>query len=230
MNIDRPVEIENLHTRQRHRQAKKSWLTALAMCAITSLLLACHTEPSITTTEWVREVKPQMREGDIVFRKGNSTASRAVTLSGGQEEIYSHVGIVIYNTYTDRLEICHAVPGESSDKVDVVKTDSIEEFFKPTKAYAGMIVRVQCDDTTARHAARYAFRQYLNKKNFDHDYDMHDTSALYCTELVVRAYETIGIDLVEDRIRHLHVPKYTGDFIFPSAINNSKYITIISKY
>lgn len=205
-------------------------LLVITTYAIACILSACRVEPSNQTTEWVNQIKPRIREGDIVFRKGNSTASQAVTWSGGPEEIYSHVGLVVYNTLTNKLEICHAVPGESADKIDVVKTDPIEEFFKPTKAFAGMIVRVQCDDSTARQAARYAFQQYLNKKAFDHDYNMYDTSSMYCTELVMCAYKTIGIDLIEDRIRHLHIPKFTGDFIFPSAITESKYINLISKY
>ena len=50
-----------------------------------------------------------LREGDVIFRRGTSANSRMVTLLQG---FYSHVGIVADSSGHGDLRIVHAVPDE----------------------------------------------------------------------------------------------------------------------
>jgi hypothetical protein len=51
------------------------------------------------------------REGDLVLRCGSGAESRVVTEASSS--IYSHIGILHYDTLTAQWMVVHAVPGEA---------------------------------------------------------------------------------------------------------------------
>ena len=51
------------------------------------------------------------REGDLVLRCGYGAESRVVTEASSS--IYSHIGILHYDTLTAQWMVVHAVPGEA---------------------------------------------------------------------------------------------------------------------
>ena len=59
---------------------------------------------------------------------------------------------------------------------------------------------------------------------FDHQYDLEDSSSLYCTELVRLVYADCGIDLCEDRWHRIPL-QAKGPVIFPEDIWNSPLLT-----
>ena len=74
----------------------------------------------------------------------------------------------------------------------------------------------------ARAATAYALHKAAEKVLFDNDYSLEDTTQLYCTELVWRAYQTQGID-VSGGVRQ-EAPVFLckdGEGIFPSHIEKS---------
>lgn len=163
-----------------------------------------------------------LRNGDLMFRNGHGYESRVVTdLSSG---CYSHIGIA----YHDGIRWCviHAVPGEvEKGEKEFLKCEAIGDFFRPDRAKAGAYARVECSDSVAETAAKHALMCVRRNVLFDNQYDLDDTSSLYCTELVRLVYSGCGIDLCEDRWHR--APLFTKKpVIYPEDIWHSPLLSI----
>lgn len=169
------------------------------------------------------------REGDIVFRRGTGLTSRAV-LAADREGAYSHIGIL---TQKDgQWHVIHAVPGEPDFKGDPdrVKMEDAAVFFEPEKAVSGAVMRVTDEAEAASRAALYARHLYEARVPFDHDYDLADTTRMYCTELVDFVYRKAGIDVPQGRISHVNIPGFRGDYLLPNDIVQSKRLCLIYNF
>lgn len=146
----------------------------------------------------------ELREGDVVLRRGGGLTSHAVLAAEGGGA-YSHVGIVADSCGT--LVVVHAVPGEASreGEPDRVKADRPAQFFSNLRASRGSVWR-HPDAQKARGAARQAMNYYARRLLFDHDYDDLDTTRLYCCELVEHAYNAVGATLVGSRRHNFALP------------------------
>ena len=58
-------------------------------------------------------------------------------------------------------------------------------------------MRVSGDSVARYRAATHAEHLYESHVLFDHDYDLADTTKMYCTELIDFVYRKEGIDLPE---------------------------------
>lgn len=123
-----------------------------------------------------------LKAGDIVLRCGSGITSRAVQYADGGG-CYSHVGMVVDSSGV--MMIVHAVPDEhdGSNDVDRVKMDAADVFFSSMRTSNGRVMRY-ADSIAARRAAAEAYRIYRKRLLFDHDYNISDTTAMYCSELV----------------------------------------------
>ena len=120
--------------------------------------------------------------------------------------------------------VIHAVPGEAEEgEPEVLKCESIAEFYRCDRAKAGACARVHCADSLADAAARHAMRLVERRVEFDNDYDLEDSSQLYCTELVRLVYADCGVDLCEER-RHKAPIIAKGEVIYPEDIWKSPFI------
>lgn len=166
-----------------------------------------------------------MRPGDIVFRKGNSFSSRII-LSADQDGLYSHVGIVVL--HHGEFRIVHALPGADGGDTDGVIAESIDQFFATNRCSSGAIYRYIGDTLVSEIASRRAIA-YLNRAlSFDHGYDLEDSTKLYCTELVYKAYLFGGIDITEGQRTTIAFPILQGEYILPSDLQVGHLIQIAS--
>lgn len=163
-----------------------------------------------------------LREGDIVFRRGQGVRSRAV-VEMDRYGMYSHVGIVVSSD--SGLMIIHAVPDEAvKGQPDYIKMDRPDEFFSEKRSCRGCILRISDPDSieVAEISARYALKKYTERIKFDHDYNLGDTTAMYCTELVWLAYLHSGIDITAGHRSEIsNLPIFSGTYILPSDIFGS---------
>ena len=169
-----------------------------------------------------------LQEGDIVFRCGTSMASNAV-LTADKVGEYSHIGIIV--KYNDSLMIIHAVPGEPDFEGDEdrVKIDTPEKFFSRKLSIGGAVMRID-NETLVQNAAKSAINIFERETLFDHDYDLTDTTKMYCTELIYFLFNQQGLDLTEGRRSVVRVPALNGSYIFPSDIQQNSILQLIYSY
>lgn len=170
------------------------------------------------------------REGDLVLRCGYGAESKVVTEAS--QSIYSHIGILHYDTPTAQWQVLHAVPGEAEQgEPEWLKAESISEFYASDRASCGAWMRVDCPDSIAASAARYALQKVKEQVEFDNDYLLSDTTQIYCTELVWQAYLHQGIDLSEGH-RHEVPTVFSADgaCIFPCDIEKSTKILYVKPF
>ena len=162
-----------------------------------------------------------LRNGDLLFRNGIGYESRVVTgLSSGK---FSHIGIAYHDG--KHWNVIHAVPGENEkDEPEYLKCEPIEGFYNRFRAKLGGSARVSCSDSIANIVAEQALQIVNRKVVFDNNYDINDTTKLYCTELVRLVYLAQDIDLCEDRWHRIPIINTKAHVIFPEDIWNSPLV------
>ena len=168
-----------------------------------------------------------LQEGDIVFRRGYGFASEMVVYNDADGK-YSHVGVVVNSE--KGLMIAHSVPGGDAEENDIMRLERIEQFYSAESSSCGEIVRMELDSLQRRRLSEMAVAKANEKIPFDHNFDLEDTTALYCTELVQLLYRNIGIDLAEGRITRLNAPGFSSDYLMPSDIYQNRNLKTIFKY
>ncbi len=188
----------------------------LLLLLLPALLPGCRQAPPGTTAPPFPY--GEMREGDLAFRCGRGVFSRAV-LSAEQDPRYSHVGVLVKDDGV--WKIVHAVPGETefSGDFDRVKAEAPEGFFAADRAFRGCLVHTGLLDPDRTAALREeALSLARDSVRFDGAYNLADSSALYCTELVWMLYRHRGIDLSEGRRRYLNVVGIHADCLLPEHL------------
>lgn len=211
----RSVQVIDAYLKGRFAAAFFVHKSALCIALLLVVLSSCRTKHETVPYE---ASQSEWREGDIVLRCGYGMESRAVTQRSNS--IYSHVGLLHYDSLRQEWQVVHAVPAE--DEPEYVKAEPVSVFFSKDRARRGAWLRVNCSDSVARNAAKYALGKVAAKVLFDNDYSLADSTQLYCTELVWRAYGTQGIDVSGGGRQE--APMFIckdGEGIFPRHIEES---------
>ena len=190
-----------------------------AICLMTT---GCHSND--LAVEYVVPDTVHLQTGDLVFRRGESRESRAVTTFDRKSD-YTHVGMVM--NVGGRWMVLHAVPNERATKQekDSVKLEPIGVFFRSDRALMGGIYRYPLSPNDTMQLLRKGLQLYGCHPLFDSQFDLEDTVSLYCTELVWLLYQqTLNVDLSEGR-RH-HLPLFP-ELVFCSDILENKQLTEI---
>ena len=165
------------------------------------------------------------QHGDLVFREGIGTKSRAV-LHVDSLGIYSHIGIVVLQDSV--FQVVHITPGErkSGENVDKIKIEPVNEFWRKDRAQHGALYRLK-ENSWGEKAAEQALRLLQKGVLFDHNYQLCDTTEMYCTEFVWYSYAQAGKDISFGKRSVLNVPLYAGTYILPSDIYlNSEFVLL----
>lgn len=176
---------------------------------------------TVTTTATRAGINAEsLRSGDIIFRRGPSVESQAVmTMDGGST--FSHVGIV--SKENGATLVIHVVPGEGGP--DVTKIEPIEDYLRSDRALAASAFRVVTDRASQIETAVQFARDYAQRRvPFDSNFDLTSDDALYCTELVWRAYKKAGIDLVDGHFEASSTSLIRGPILWPSSLVRSQHI------
>lgn len=187
----------------------------ILLLAVLLGMLSCREERSVKERTLPVE---QFADGDLAFRRGIGVMSRVVLVADGGG-IYSHVGIVKW--VGGVCCVVHAVPGEPEYKGDLdrVKVEPLTRFFASDRAARGEVMRMEVDSLVAARAAVQALQIARRGALFDHAYDLADTTAWYCTELVDWVYRQAGVDLSEGRLSRVSVPGVGGVYLLPSDLS-----------
>lgn len=190
----------------------KSWSVILVLLA----LAACSQSQEPRNFPY-----DQMRTGDLAFRCGRGVLSRGVIMVESRKAQYSHCGVVIRDT-NGVWKVAHSVPAEREfdGDFDRVKFEPIEQFFSHKWAARGRLVHVGdlTDSVKLAAMADEARKAFRDSVRFDHDYNLEDSTELYCTEYVWMLYKHYGVDLSEGRRRHVNVMKIHDEVLLPEHV------------
>lgn len=198
----------------------------ISLCLLLGLLSACQESAKPESTfqsrfdHVINELKLlEVKDGDLVFRKGFSIESQAVLLADVNGD-YSHVGIIVIRN--DTPFVIHVVPDSIQSSIDYTLKEELLDFFHPEFAAKGCIMRIKPSfEAIAKNSADTAYRFYENHISFDGGYDLLTDDKMYCTELIWKAYLFNSIDLVNENLSKLNIPLIKNKIIFPSALTNN---------
>jgi len=122
-------------------------------------------------------------EGDLLFKTGQNSLSDLVVQVDG---VFSHVGIVV--VIGRQAKVVHAVPPGAS--TGGVVLENIESYVADAKK-VGWLRVPGIDAPTRQKIQNYALTQV--GKPFDLQFSLQDPKAIYCSELVIRAFNNAGI-------------------------------------
>ena len=183
------------------------------------LITSCRSGDNVHTATPPEIPISNLRSGDVVFRLGRTLESRVIAKDGG----YSHVGIIIRNDST--LQVVHIEPMRNGD--EQTKYESLEQFFHTDNASSGAVMRIE-DLDSAQCTAVENYLYSCKNISFDHNYKLSDSTQMYCTERVYRAFSEIGIDITNG-IRH-RVPLAQEEVILPTDIFKNDKLVEVWKY
>lgn len=166
---------------------------------------------------------PEVQAGDIVFERGSTLTSQILDMMDDAGE-FSHVGIVHILPGGEAV-VVHAFP-EREGQTGMVQVDPLADFVAGQQEVAVYRPHPQYQ-AQARQAAEWAFG-LAGEVPFDDAFDLETAEAVYCTELVWRAYLEAGIDLAAGNFQEVELPILgAGRYLFPSGLMNKDFVTLL---
>lgn len=130
-----------------------------------------------------------LRPGSLILRRGEGMLSTFFSKIASEGKLYSHCGIIDYDSTGQRWVVWHAYQ-DSSLGADGIFCQSLDSFVMESEAVAIYpalaldslgLQRMRAYIALHRPGAQYP-------KRFDSHFDLRDTTTLYCTEFVALAY------------------------------------------
>lgn len=130
-----------------------------------------------------------LRPGSLILRRGEGMLSTFFSKIASEGQLYSHCGIIDYDSMGQRWVVWHAYQ-DSSLGADGIFCQSLDSFVMESEAVAIYpalaldslgLQRMRAYIALHRPGAQYP-------KRFDSRFDLRDTTTLYCTEFVALAY------------------------------------------
>jgi len=132
--------------------------------------------------------KKLLKNGDLILRKGKSPES-FVVYTADKSADFSHIGMVV--SKANKLFVVHAVPHKNK----VLKKETIEQFLSKKNASKFAVYRANYSEKKLQTVTNNLIKFYNNKVVFDNQYNLLSNNKMYCTELVLKAFNNANINL-----------------------------------
>ena len=144
----------------------------------------------------------QLREGDIILRRGNGFVSSVINELFQTGYNLSHCAFL--TNENGKWYVIHTVSSELSN-FDGVQKESLEKFVLESVPRTIITVRLKDKNLDPLKPLMFA-RNYLKQKiAFDDKFDLSDSTKFYCTELIYKAYlNAFKKDLFSSRFKTDH--------------------------
>ena len=157
------------------------------------------------------------RNGDIIFVNGKAWRTKIVRLFDKSPRGFAHVGIV---RIVDGLpHVVHASP-----ELGKVGMQTMEDFFSFENVDYARVYRFTGDLAVAEAASLRALEYCTREIPFDDRFDTSRTEAMYCTEVIWRAYRAAGIDLAKGHWEYARNPIVQGRVLLPYKLSLSPHL------
>ena len=123
-----------------------------------------------------------LQSGDLIYRLGDGFYAAYFKDFSETDKQYSHVGVVAKTILGDSIQVVHAEANELTGQ-GKVQTESVSEFLKGANAYG--VYRLKKEQNIRQAIADQALIYCHRGVPFDLKFDASDSTAFYCTELVM---------------------------------------------
>ena len=163
-----------------------------------------------------------LSDGDLIFRKGRDLVSDII-LTQGDSAQFSHVGMIIKRN--DLVYVVHSIP-EDVDSVAGVQIEALNSFASFENAVEIAVYRLKNINNLLQDKLKHFVLQQVGKP-FDNDFLMSTDDKFYCSELVIKAFATAGIDLT-DEIEPIEIMLIDEAVIVPDHLRQSSRFRLLS--
>ncbi|MBD3343692.1 MAG: hypothetical protein GF401_01365 [Chitinivibrionales bacterium] len=168
-----------------------------------------------------------VKQGDIIFLEGRTLRGTAVRVLEPGGNPLSHLGIIVLSE--KGCDIVHADPTHQRDGKAKVTREPLSSLLRRQKIGRYSLYRPS-DTHRASRAAQWAQYQVNTHTPFDNAFDLESDTALYCTELVWKAYLNAGVDISGGKRDTIPTPLGTLQVLFPIRIMKSTKLKHILSY
>lgn len=144
---------------------------------------------SVLAERWmaINQIKDSIREGDLVLRCGNDNISESLRDFSQQEKLYSHSGIAFLHQ-----GIMHVYSNMAGDinPDEIMRRDLIDSFITPANNVAVGVYRFDLSIKEIQKLKEILETHYVNKLQFDMNFDLSTDHKMYCAELIAKSVET----------------------------------------
>ncbi|MFO6430273.1 YiiX/YebB-like N1pC/P60 family cysteine hydrolase [Erythrobacter sp. W302b] len=167
-----------------------------------------------------------LQDGDIIFRRGRDLMAASVLAADGAAR-FSHVGLILRadENEGEGALVIHAVPGEDGGAGGVI-AEPLADFLAPEAAADHAIYRPRAL-TPGQQARLRSVALGQVGRPFDYDLRLSDPGAVYCSELVLRAFAEAGAGL-DEGLREVDTVMMAEPAIAPDSLRASPLLANIT--
>ncbi|MBK7946808.1 MAG: hypothetical protein IPJ85_16550 [Flavobacteriales bacterium] len=166
-----------------------------------------------------------LEPGDIILRRGSGIVSDFIANVLKEPYDVSHCGIVA--EHDSALWVIHSVSSSLSD-FDGMQAHRLQAFVGQSKPGSVVVSRLRTELDRGPIATRA--KEYLRRQvPFDHDFDLEDSTTIYCSELVWRILrDDYGVDVFDahaegDEVGRYRFARFTDTARFHIILNHQKH-------
>lgn len=168
------------------------------------------------------------QDGDIIFRRGKSFESFMVLLADKGSQ-YSHVGVIVIEN--GEAFVIHAEPPTRFNNYDRVRRERVKDFLEHRKSGQYAVFRISDSSLVNQDSViSFVYDCYYRQLQFDDEYDINDSNKLYCSELVWKAYNYGGLDLLVNGMDKIKIFNMDVSIILPSSLKRNRYMKLVHNY
>lgn len=201
-------------------QVKRFWLIA-----ITVMLLgftSWHDQPRPRDVNVLQQTIDlyDLPNGALIFRRGRGVEAHVVLTAQPAGARWSHVGLI--SVGSNGVTVIHAAPAEAEDQPGMVKEEPLATYLAEEHAVNAEVMIVNGASPEDAEAVIHAARRMIGTPFGVHP-DNKDSREIYCTQLVLSAWESVGITLTRQRDR-IQIPFIEGLYLMPDTLASSSLL------
>jgi len=177
--------------------------------------------------DFIKEGEQELKEGDLVVRRGRDMISYTIRQFNRTDHFYSHAGLVFYEH--NKAFIYHIYPDESDAGSQFFK-DSLRTFADPFKNDGYAIYRYNLDSTELKYLKTEVLLLYNKGIRFDIKFDQRTDDAMYCSEMIrktlLKATQN-RIAIKEDKLTNDEIKFFSKKLNIPASEGNNRRIVAI---
>ena len=135
----------------------------------------------------VTSAKSMIKEGDVIFRNGNSKESGLIKSFSVGDSSFSHCGIALKDFYGN-IKVYHMLGGHRINNTDLHE-DGFDDFVSDSANKSFAVFRYKLTTSECKKLKKYIDKLKEEEVKFDFQFSCLSKDTLYCTEMIVRSIE-----------------------------------------